>query len=238
MLCQLYLFASSFFVSTTSLLVISANLVVLQIAIIYQKIGSDIDESLSILNTMATVEPIHESDFYDRFQMDVRNADRKVFITYFKNESPYESNDAETISYYDNLSRIIENKADENVRFRRIIRGLPEMENWIDTLLETHEGNHNYSLCCVLDDTDDPHLDGHIPVQLTDNDITYFVAVGEQRETSAPRDMRIKSEEINSQWTDYNNRIWNKSLKLIDRGRIQEEAVEEYKKHIEEINDK
>jgi len=212
-------------------------LLILYLGFVYQQLSSGLAPVTQFVDHRAIAEAVRESNFYDRFQVDVRNARQRVFISYFDNTNPLESNDSDTVRYYKEIEEITKAKASEDVEFRRIVRAIPQLDSWIRRMLDVHEGDPNFSMVCVKDMDPAASLKSHVSVQLIDDNITYFVAVGEQRETSQPRDSYIRSEDLNTQWSRYYDRIWDDSLLLIDRGRINEPAIEEYEEHLERIDD-
>lgn len=218
-----------------ALISLIGSIILIQIAFIYHQISYDLIDALEFIRNRATTEPIREKDFYDRFRVDIRNADNYVYISYFDNKNPLEDADDEVVKYYEDIKEII--KSSSNVDFRRIVRGIPELNGWISEMLDEHQGDANFSLACILDEEPEASTKPHISVQLVDNDVTYFVAVGEQRETGeVPRDLRIQSEEVSNQWKRYYNRIWESSTVLLDQGRRNDVGISEYQDHIEQID--
>lgn len=222
-------------ISNRQAIIAFSTIILIQISISFNKLSEPVDDILSFTNNYSVTKPVNESDFYKEFKQDVEDANHRVLITYFNNQNPLESNNSDTEHYYRNMDRLVGEKERENVEFRRIVRGVPQLEDWIDHLLNEHEGRGNYSLACTLDDEPEAALKSHVAVQLIDDDITYFVAVGEQQEYSDPRDMYVRSEELNTQWERYYDRIWEDSLLLIERGDVIQQNVNEYKSHIDDF---
>lgn len=238
----LSLVGAFFNVLTTPLLLTALfSVIILQIGFVFQNFSNIFDEqkgelelALDHIRNSATAEPISESDFYDRFRVDVRNADDQVLITYLDNDDPRQKADEETVKYYEDIKEITKSSSD--VRFRRLIRANPQLEDWVDDLIEAHEGDANFSLACMQDRNPDQASIPHISVQLIDDDITYFVAVGGQHEQGAvPRDLRLQSEAAARQWIGYYNRIWNDAFEVMRRGMVQETELEAYREHIEDL---
>lgn len=220
----------------TNVLVISgfASLLFVQISIMLHQLVEEMNPVTEYIDHQSITKPVRESEFYDEFELDVKSAEQRVFITYFDNEDPRKSHDATQSTYYDQIDDVAKEK--EGVKFRRLIRGLPQLEDWVDDLIDTHEGNGDFSLGVILDEDPEVKLKSHIPVQLIDQDILYFVAVGEQHESGSPRDMFVQSKELNTQWERYYERMWEEdSLTLISRGRVRTENLEKYKDHIAEL---
>lgn len=201
----------------------------------YGNISDDLDSLTDFAQNQAVVRPIRESNFYENFSADVKQSEQRVDISYFDNKDPRDSEDETKVQYYEEVGDTIKRKSSEGVEFRRIIRAIPELDDWVEDIIEEHEGTSRYSLACIPDS--EPHIENkpHVSVQLIDGEITYFVAVGEQMEGSHPRDMCVRSEEMNSQWTRYFQSLWDDSFVVLRRGTIQEDEFKEYKEHIENL---
>jgi len=225
------------FISDRQVVAAFASLILIQISLTLNQLEQPVSEIKRFVDNRAITESIREADFYERFQRDVENAQQRVLITYFHNEDPLQSNDQEKARYYRNLENLIDEKSQQNVEFKRIIRGVPQLEGWIDHLLDQHEGAPNYSLAVTMDEEPEAVLKSHVAVQLIDDNIVYFVAIGEQQEYSDPRDMYIRSKKLNTQWERYYDRIWENSCTLINRGNILEQNVDECKEHMRELKD-
>jgi len=214
-----------------------ASLIFIQIGLIYSNLHEDISPIKSFAENSAEAKPIRESDFYDEFRMDVQQAEQKVLITYFNNHNPRDSPDQDVREYYREIESLTKEKASEDVEFKRLIRGIPQLEEWVDHLINEHEGDGNFSLACTMDDEPNKPLREHVPVQIIDDDIVYFVAVGEQQERGGPRDMFVRSEDLNNQWQRYYDRIWDEGSEIMNRGRVNDENLREYREHIQELED-
>jgi len=224
-------------VPVTTVISAFASLIFIQIGLIYANLYDDISPIKSFAMNSAEAKPIRESDFYDEFRMDVQQAEQRVLITYFNNHDPTDSPDNDVQDYYREIESLTKQKEDEDVEFKRLIRGIPQLEGWVDQLIDEHEGDGNFSLACTMDDEPDKPLREHVPVQIIDDDIVYFVAVGEQQERSGPRDMFVRSEDLNAQWHRYYDRLWDDSSEIMNRGRVNDENLSEYKEHIRELKD-
>lgn len=242
-------------VSTTELVAALASIIITQVAFAFHDLtggfngleqefedledkfeeqSDDVNAALAHLEKRATAEPINESNFYDRFRVDARNAEEYVFISYFDNDDPRQKANDETVQYYNDIVDIT--KSFDDVKVRRLIRAIPQMEEWVDDLVDTHDGDSNFSLACVPDFEPDVDSKPHVSVQLIDKDLTYFVAVGGQEERGeVPRDLRLEAEPVNRQWMKYYNRIWDESFVVMRAGRVKEDNLRNFKDHIEEL---
>lgn len=212
-----------------------AGLILIQITFIYSEFGDDLDVLLESAKNRAVIKPVWESKFYQQWISDVTEAERRVEITYFDNKDPVESPDEVKAEYYEDIGDVIERKPD--VEFRRMVRAIPQLNDWVEHLLDERDGLANYSLACFPDNEPAEPERPYISVQLIDNDLTYFVAVGEQRETSSPRDMYVESEEMNNQWSKYYKWLWNRSFVILRRGSIQTEELQEYRDHVRSLEE-
>lgn len=203
----------------------------------YRELTEDLASIKGTVHNQAVVRSINEVNWYDEFEPNLKDADDHVYISYLHNEDPRDSQDERKVKYYENVSNVIKNKSTEGVEIRRVIRGIPSLEDWIDTILEEHEGTTWYSLACIPDSEPDVVNKPHISVQLIDDNITYFVAVGEQKEETYPRDMFVKSEEMNTQWDRYYRTLWKSSLVVLERGNIDEDELERLKDHLDELRE-
>jgi hypothetical protein len=217
------------------------SVILLFLSFMYWELGDQIAEVSSnvssLLENTATIDAVREANFYERFDEDTREAENHVWISYFDNKSPLDTHDEEKKEYYEELGDIIQNKSNQGVEFRRVVRAVPQLEDWVDELIEEREGISRYSLACVPDDEPRARSNSHISVQLIDDDITYFVAVGEQQESDEPRDMFVRSVELNDQWTRYYQRIWNESYEVLRRGQVQDDELQNYKDHIQSFQE-
>lgn len=221
-----------------------ASAVLLYLAFMYWEIGEKLDEIVDNLKTLqsfvantATIVPIREPDFYDRLDEDIREAENHVWISYLDNKSPLESHDEDKVQYYENLGELIREKSGQGVEFRRIVRAIPNLDPWIREMLNEREGISRYSLACLPDENPDTRSKPHVSVQIIDDEITYFVAVGEQQETNEPRDMFVRSMELNDQWGRYYQRMWDDSFVILRRGQVQESELEDYEEHLESLRE-
>jgi hypothetical protein len=77
-----------------------------------------------------------------------------------------------------------------------------------------------FSLACLPDREPEVDAIATVSVQCIDEDQIFFVAVGEQQESRGPRDLYVESEDFNRIWNQYYDRLWNRAILVIDRGRI------------------
>jgi hypothetical protein len=176
---------------------------------------SDIERKLKGL---APVESISEAEWYGRFLGALHGARTRVKLSYMSNKSPLDSKDSAVKAYYQKLPAEIRKKAP--VEFRRLVRAVPGLRNWIEEMVSTLGNVSTFSLGCLPDG--EPQVDAvaTVSVQCIDEDQVFFVAVGEQQESRGPRDLYVESEEFNRIWNQYYDRLWNRAILVVNRGRI------------------
>jgi len=206
-------------VRDTSVLVTTfASIVLVYLSLIGAAIREMQDRISTGFAGLARVEPIAEDEFYARFSEAIRTAEKRVKITYMSNKSPLDTKDVQMREYYRNISALI--KKNGQLEFRRIVRAIPSLGDWIEKMVEELGQAGNFSLACLPDtNPDDDQIDA-VPVQCVDTDKTFLVAVAEQQETREPRDLLIVSEQCNRIWNTYYDRLWRKSIVVVDRGRV------------------
>lgn len=226
-------------VSTSIVVGVLSALILFYLSLMYRDSGDDfdkmvgkIDEVANHVKNQAVIRPIYEANFYDRFLTDVERASHRIEISYFDNKDPRGSSDTKKVEYYQNIGDMAKRKSTNGVEFRRIIRAVPQLEDWVDDILEEHEGTSRYSLACLPDNSPKEPETPHVSIQLIDDNISYLVAVGQQRETSNPRDIFVRSDPMNTQWTEYYEKLWDESYIVLRRGIVQEDELEEYRNHI------
>lgn len=223
---------------------IFASVILLYLSFVYWEFGDQFDEFAkdlrelkSAVSNTAIIMPIREPNFYNNFRRDLEEADNRVWISYFDNKIPVDSHDEDKVAYYESVGEAIERKSTSGVEFRRLVRAIPELDEWVQELLAEREGISRYSLACLPDKEPEERSKPHVSVQLVDDDITYFVAVGEQQETVEPRDMFVRSMELNDQWSRYYQNLWNESFEILRRGQVQPDELGDYKNHIENLRE-
>lgn len=219
------------------IIVTSTSLILISLSLIYRDFSKDFETVTDYVDNQAVIKQVWEANFYDRWRTDVENANRRVDITYFDNKDPRKSTDKDKSNYYESFGDVVKRKSTEGVEFRRLIRANPNLDNWVEELIEEHEGTSRYSLACVPDPEPESGELPHVSVQLIDDEIVYFVAVGQQMEGSTPRDMFVRSTEMNSQWGQYYENLWGKSFKILRRGTVQDDEYSDYKEHIKNLKE-
>lgn len=228
----------SLFIETlgTSVIVAAFTAIILvYLTFLFRYIAGEFSILTEFVQNQAVIRQVWEADFYESWRTDVEKASRRVDITYFDNKDPRKSTDTEKKDYYESFGEVVKRKATEGVEFRRLVRANPNLEDWIDDIIDEHTGTSRYSLACIPDPDPETGSLPHVSVQLIDDEIAYFVAVGQQMEGSTPRDLYVRSAEMNSQWGQYYDKLWNESFEILRRGTLQETEYEKFTKFLESV---
>lgn len=220
--------------SPSSLVIGAVTLVLIGLTVLDYRFSRHRDEVEEALESQPLVRPISKDQFHERFEQAITRADRRAEICFFDNESPLASNREAKKSYYEGQRQLIE--GNPNVRFRRIVRALPGTEDWIEGMINELQGIGTFSLACILDEHPERRSIPHISIQLVDEDQTFFVAVGQQTESRRPRDLYIRSEDVNSQWSRYYERLWeNEAVAVMEEGQIRQDGLAKVREHIRDL---
>ncbi len=217
-------------VNTPLLLSFLVGIILVYLSFVVYFLESQLRPIRDFLSSQPHITTVREQEFYKRFNASVEGARRRVDICYFDNKSPFEGADRVKREYYEDIEKTIKRKS--GVEFRRIVRALPKTEEWLEQMVNNLSGISNFALACILDEEPASASLPHVSVQVIDSDITFLVAVGEQRETDVPRDLFIKSREMNRLWSRYFLRLWTESFVVIDRGVVDDESLRKVREHI------
>ena len=171
-----------------------------------------------IPNTRALLQ----DDFYTEFRKKVGSALKTVDMTHLDTASPqsYALSNTITGEYYANFADMVRKKTD--VDFRRVERVSVEKKDWIERIVRELGGQVNFSLSVLTPDDPTEKLP-HISVQIIDGKDVFLVAVAMHKTSHNFRDMSITDERSAEIWRNYyDNTLWEKSERVIDRGKINE----------------
>ena len=157
-----------------------------------------------------------ESDFFDHLEAHLLTARQRVDLSYFDNRPPSATRTPRGLVYLRHLEEIIRTKPD--VHFRRIIRTNEAMLPRIEELIKSETGAANSSVACFLDGDPTEECVDAATLQLIDDEVTFFVSVATQKTSVEPRDIVVYSPVFCAMWSKYYDRLWRKSVLLIDRG--------------------
>ena len=173
---------------------------------------------------LARVEPISEGEFYAKFLAALRTAQRRVKLSYMSNKSPIDSKDPIMRDYYNRLPETIR-KMGPDVEFKRLIRAVPGLANWIEQMVAQLKDVSNFSLACLVGTEPETDNVPVVSVQCVDDNKVFFVAVGEQQESIGRRDLYVESEDFGNVWSQYYERMWRDAIVVINRGRIEQASL-------------
>ncbi len=180
------------------------------------QLHSDLDRKFKGL---ARVEPISEGEFYARFSAALRTARTRVKLSYMSYKSPLDTRDPIMRDYYQKLPNLVR-KIRSDLEFKRLIRAVPGIRNWLEQMVTELKDVPNFSLACLVDNQPESDNITTVSVQCVDDNKVYFVAVGEQQESTGRRDLYVESEDFGKVWNQYYERLWRSAIVVIDRGRI------------------
>ena len=182
------------------------------------------------LNTLATalhrtaVTPLKDYEFYVHFRNAIERAEHSVWIAYLAPYPPSEVASRERKRYDDEILGLMKRR--EKVSFRRLIRQSPKNDEWVAELLEHLRGRPNVDigvLACDLPPGDEMPL--ALSVQVVDGDKVWFVAAGSHQTTRSFRDVYIENSDVGTAMSEYYDRIWSKSVVVLDHGRVTEDGL-------------
>ena len=215
--------------------IIEFNLVVVYLAVIAivlglfvqsieRRISNKIDKNLS---TITQVDFIYEEEFYSKFKQLVSQASISVDITHLGLSPPMTRENTQQGDYYKDFADLCR-KSRANVR--RVERISKEKIEWIESLINKVEGVVNFSLYCILDLNVRPNeMSESISVQRVDEHL-FLIALTEHRSTSKPRDIYIRSKQLNEYFKNYyETRLVQSATLIIKDGRLFKEEWEKMK---------
>jgi hypothetical protein len=168
------------------------------------------------------VELLKASEFYSQFRDHVQRSQHLVRICYFAPYPPSEVKDKEWHAYYEEALDLMKKR--QNVAFKRIIRSSQRNEPWIASLVQElrNRGNNDIAILGDLPESDAMPL--ALSVQIIDETDCWIVAIASHENEGVYRDVHLASTRATKAINDYFERLWSKSVKLLDRGRITEEG--------------
>jgi len=171
------------------------------------------------------VKRLRDSQFYTEFRAAVESAQHSVRICYFAPYPPSEVAYDDRRKYYREILDLMKKKRD--VAFKRIIRHSPANEVWIADLLRELEGRPNNDLAVLRADIPvDNVMPLSLSVQVVDEDKTWLVAIHTHEREGEFRDIYVENPDVALGITGYFDRLWAKSVTVLDHGRITPEGQE------------
>lgn len=162
---------------------------------------------------------ISDADFYRDFGYEASRAKNHVSICYFAPYPPSSTAHRDRKQYYRDIASTL--KANEKVKFKRIVRDTEKNKEWIKGLVESLEGKPNADLAVLKKDLpEDEKMPLALSVQVIDNDKVWLVAIEDHERDNQFRDMFIKGETFALAMSGYYARLWKHSEKLVETGII------------------
>jgi hypothetical protein len=172
---------------------------------------------------LTLVKTLNDARFYNDFRAAVVDAENCVRIAYLAPYPPSEVPDKTRKRYYDEMLELMKERS--TVTFKRLIRASDKNSAWVTELLKELKGRANVEIALL---TKDLPADNEMPlalsVQVVDSDKTWLVAIRSHENERVFRDIYIENPAVATGMTDYFDRIWKVSDKLLDRGRITEKG--------------
>lgn len=169
------------------------------------------------------VKRLRDSQFYTEFRAAVEGAQHSVRICYF---APYPPSDVAydyKKKYYKEILDLMKKK--DRVTFKRMIRSSPANERWVAHLLGELEGKPNNDLAVLREDLPaEDEMPLALSVQIVDEDKSWLVAIRTHEREGEFRDVYIEDADVAWSMTEYFDRLWAKSVIVLDHGRITSEG--------------
>lgn len=192
------------------------------ITLILLKESHDAEERLSALRGAipgAPVKTLKDYEFYSDFRNAAEEAEHSVWIAYL---APYPPGDVASKDRKKYDSEILElMKRRSKINFRRLIRHTDKNASWVADLVRELRGRPNVDIAVLTCDLGSDHeMPLALSVQVVDNDKVWIVASGSHQTKQAFRDVYIKDASVAAAMIQYYDRIWEKSLIVLDQGRV------------------
>ena len=191
--------------------------------LLFKSMGSELTDKLTDALPMTEVRRMKDSAFYEHFQAAAEQAEYSVRIAYLAPYPPTDVAYKERKQYYDTFLAIMKRRA--KVNFQRLVRSSPRNRAWLGSLVRELEGRPNVDLAVLTRDLEpEVELPLALSVQVIDNDKVWIVAAGSHETEHEFRDVFIRNSDVAAAMTEYYERIWSVSERLLNRGRITQEG--------------
>lgn len=168
---------------------------------------------------LTLVKRLNDAAFYNDFRAAVVGAENCVRIAYLAPYPPGEVPDRTRKRYYDEMLGLMKERS--TITFKRLIRASEKNKPWVTELLRELKGKPNVELALLTKDLPPENdMPLALSVQVVDSDKTWLVAIASHENEREFRDIYIENPDVAAGMTDYFDRIWSVSEKLLDRGRI------------------
>lgn len=205
------------------------------VTLILLKASQDQNDSFADMQSalpLTIVKKLTGTAFYNHFRSAVEDADHSVRIAYLAPYPPADVPYRNRNKYYQEILELMKKRTE--ISFRRLIRGSEKNKLWVADLLQELRGRPNVDISWLTKDLpENIEMPLAMSVQVVDGNKTWMVALGEHETKQDYRDIYIENADVTKGMSDYVDRIWSVSEKLLDRGRLTTEG----EKLLEEAND-
>jgi hypothetical protein len=193
------------------------------ILLLIKSLGNELAEKVEGALPATEVRRMKDYEFYEHFQAAAEQAEHSVRIAYFAPYPPTEVASKGRKKYYDTVLSLMKQR--DRVNFKRLVRSSPKNRAWLASLLRELEGRPNVDLAVLTRDLGpEVELPLALSVQVIDKDKVWVVATGSHETQNEFRDVFVQNSDFAAAMTEYYDRVWSVSDRLLDRGRITEQG--------------
>jgi len=196
------------------------------ITLILLKESNDARDRLSAIADAipgAAVKPLKDYEFYVHFKSAAEQADHSVWIAYLAAYPPAAVASKDRKKYDEEMLALM--KHHTKVNFRRIVRYSSANRKWVAELIDALQNRANVDIAVLMRDLPEgEEMPLALSVQVIDKDKVWIVAAGSHQTKQTFRDVYILDASVAAAMIDYYDRIWQKSVIVLDHGRITTEG--------------
>ena len=165
-----------------------------------------------------------DREFYQHFQAAAEQAEHSVRIAYLAPYPPSDVEYKERKRYYDAILSLMKRR--DQVNFKRLVRSSPKNDAWLASLVRETSGTPADVDLAVLTRDLEPEVELPLAlsVQVIDKDKVWVVATASHETQNEFRDVFVQNNDFAAAMTEYYDRVWSVSQRLLDRGRITEQG--------------
>lgn len=174
--------------------------------------------------------PTHERDFYSLWAAQITTAQNNIDVTHLGPEPPRNRHGREEVKYFREMKKLYK---ESKAQIRRVERLTVDKLEWIKKLVEDFRGVPNFSLRAYHDPSE-----FEMPMALSvcriDDRYAWIVAAAEHESTANYRDLLIAGKDtVDLVRRYFHDRLWERGLKIIDHGVVNEGWEAEAEKQLE-----
>lgn len=155
---------------------------------------------------------LHEREFYFLWKKQFNEGQNNIDITHMGSSPPRNLSNPQ-IAYFDDMMNMVK---ESKCNIRRVERLSPQKREWIEKVYNNLLNQTNFSLSLVVEKS------SFMPISVSriDDKYAWIVALSQAESTRNYRDILITDKNVISLITGYyQEKIWNNSVKLIERGK-------------------